>query len=106
MSIGVRADSCLLEKAHFDAKQELVESVRRKTREDMEKRHVAVFRIEARAHRIARETFAEYEPSLTKKLSRQLDIRLLVSIHEGEIIGCLEKESLSVYRSGRKDFIE
>ncbi len=98
----VRADPFLLRKAHDNAEKELVESVRRKTREDMEKRSVAEFRVKARASNIAREIFdSEYKPSLAKSLPRQLDRELLVAIHEGKLIGRLEEVSLSVYRSNR-----
>jgi hypothetical protein len=102
MSIQVPADSFLLRQTHCDAEKELIESVRRRTREDMARKKVEEFRIEARAGRIARNTFnSEYEPFLAKTLPRQLDRELLVAIHEGKLIGRLIEESLSVYRSGR-----
>ncbi len=100
MSIQVPADQFLLQKAQYCTENKLIESVKRRTQEDMEKRVVEDFRVKARAHKIAREVFdSEYDPSLAEFLPRQIDRNLLVACCGWKVIDKLINASISVFLS-------
>ncbi len=99
MSIQVPADQFLLRKVQCQTENKLVELVRQRTREDMEKRVVEDSRVKARAYRIARDVFAsQYDPFLAEFLHDQTDRNLLVACYGGKVINKLINASISVFR--------